>query len=187
MKEYRNAVRSKKLIRGAFIELLSEKDISKITVVDVVKRAELSRNTFYAHYQDVYAVLEEIENDFIIEMNRYLDDAIKSHSFMEPLPLLEKFQKFIEKDLETNKLLLANQSANVFCEKLKRIFIARVVEKLQTTPVKDTQGFLVFLECLTGGFISLYQKSLKGETSLTLDEVTKEINKIFVSMVRMYF
>lgn len=186
MKEYRSSIRSKKMIREAFIELLAEKDISKITVVDVVQRAELSRNTFYAHYQDVYAVLEEIEQNFIQEMNSYLDEAIKNRSFTEPLPLLQKFQRFIEKDLETNRLLLANKSSIVFCEKLKKIFIARVIENLQTTTVKDTNGFLIFLECVTGGFVRLYQKSLKGETNLTLGDITIEINQIFTWGIKKY-
>lgn len=186
MKEYKSSIRSKKLIRTAMIELLAEKDISKITVVDVVKRADLSRNTFYAHYQDVFAVLEELENDFLLEMNLYLDEAIQNREFSDPLPLLQKFQKFVEKDIETNQLLLSNQNAAAFCEKVKQIFIARVMEKLYTTEVKDTKGFSIFLECLAGGFINLYQKSLKNETTLKLDDITLEINQIFTWGLKKY-
>lgn len=186
MKEYRSSIRSKKMIRAAFIELLSEKDVQKITVVDIIKRAELSRNTFYAHYQDVYAVLEEIENDFIEEMNNYLDEVIHNKEFLEPLSLLENLQKFIGKDLETNTLLLTNQNAAAFCEKLKQIFTARVIGSLQMTPVKDVEGFLIFLECITGGFASLVQKSLKHESNLTLDDITAEINEIYTWGIKKY-
>ena len=45
-----------KHVAQAYIELSTEKDASKITVVDVVNRADLSRNTFYAHYPDVNAI-----------------------------------------------------------------------------------------------------------------------------------
>ncbi len=186
MKEYRNAVRSRNLIRSALIELLAEKDISKITVVDIVRRADLSRNTFYAHYQDVYAVLEELEDDFISEMNQCLDEAIQNRAFTEPLPLLQKFQRFVEQNVETNRLLLANEKAAAFCEKIKGIFVTRVMEHLQTTGVRDTEGFLIFLECVAGGFVSLYQKSLKGERALSLDDITKEINQIYLWGVQKY-
>lgn len=186
MKEYRSSIRSKKLIRGAMIELLAEKDISKITVVDIIKRADLSRNTFYAHYQDVFAVLEELENEFLSEMNLYLDEAIQNREFSEPLPLLQKFQRFVENSVETNRLLLANQNAAAFCEKIKQVFVARVMENLPTTGVKDKQGFLIFLECVTGGFVSLYQKSLKNETTLTLDDITVEINQIYTWGLKKY-
>lgn len=186
MKEYRSSIRSKKLIRAAVIELLSKKDISKITVVEVIKRADLSRNTFYAHYQDVFAVLEELENDFLSEMNRYLDEAIENREFSEPLSLLQKFQRFVESSIETNRLLLANQNAATFCEKIKRVFIAKVMGNLQTTGVKDIEGFLIFLECVAGGFVSLYQKSLKNEITLTLDDITTEINQIYIWGLKKY-
>lgn len=186
MKEYRSSIRSKKMIRTAFIELLSEKDISKITVVDIVERADLSRNTFYAHYQDVYAVLEEIENDYINEMNIYLDDAIRNNEFKDPLTLLKRLQKFVEQDENNIRLLLATKNAMIFGEKLKRIFIARVVEELGSIKLKDEQGFLIFLECMTSGFFSLYQKSLMGEGSLRLDDITEGINRAFVYGVNQY-
>ncbi|MBO5365138.1 MAG: TetR family transcriptional regulator, partial [Peptococcaceae bacterium] len=49
-KSYRNAVRSKTMIRQAFLELLQEKPYEKITVTDIAQRADLNRSTFYAHY-----------------------------------------------------------------------------------------------------------------------------------------
>lgn len=186
MKEYRSSIRSKKLIRRAMIELLAEKELSKITVVDIIRRADLSRNTFYAHYQDVFAVLEEVENDFLSEMNRYLDEAIQKQEFTDPLPLLQKFQRFVENHVENNRLLLANQNAAAFCEKIKRVFIARVMENLPTAQVKDTEGFLIFLECVAGGFVSLYQKSLNGESTLSLEEITLEINQIYTWGLKKY-
>lgn len=74
----RSVLRSKNMLRKAYIELSTEKDASKITVVDIVNRADLSRSTFYAHYPDVNAVAEEIENDFIQKFNLYLDQALFS-------------------------------------------------------------------------------------------------------------
>ena len=186
MKEYRSSIRSKNMIRQAFIELLAEKDVSKITVVDVVNRADLSRNTFYAHYTDVYAVLTDIENGFIAELNRFLDEAIHNEEIYNPLPLLKRIQAFIEHDIQSNRLLLTNKDAAAFCEKLKGMFMARILNNLDTVNVKDPTGFLIFLECVVGGFIGLYQKSLMGEIDLTLGEITEEINSVFVYGFRRY-
>ena len=74
MKEYRSAIRSRNMIKRAFIELLDEKAISDISVVDIVNRADISRNTFYAHYDDVFCVLEELENDFIGKLRFYIGE-----------------------------------------------------------------------------------------------------------------
>ena len=47
--EYRSAIRSRRMIREAYTVLLKEKDLSKITVTDIVNRADINRATFYAH------------------------------------------------------------------------------------------------------------------------------------------
>ena len=64
---HKNAARSRHLIKQAFAELLNEKDMSKITVTDIVERANISRGTFYAHYLDVYDLYDKLEQDILIE------------------------------------------------------------------------------------------------------------------------
>ena len=51
---------TKRVIREAFVELLNERALSKITVKDITDRCGINRNTFYYHYQDVPALVEEI-------------------------------------------------------------------------------------------------------------------------------
>lgn len=47
--EYRSAIRSRRMIREAYTVLLKEKDLSKITVTDIVNRADINRATFYVN------------------------------------------------------------------------------------------------------------------------------------------
>ena len=56
--EYRSSSRSKLLIRNALVSLMQEKPFEKITVTDIVKRADINRGTFYAHYKDSRQVLD---------------------------------------------------------------------------------------------------------------------------------
>lgn len=53
------------MIREAYTQLLKENDLSKITVTDIVTRADLNRAIFYAHCPDVRGVTEEIEDEII--------------------------------------------------------------------------------------------------------------------------
>ena len=186
MKEYRSAIRSRNLIKKAFIDLVAKKEVSKITVVDIVNEADISRNTFYAHYCDVFAVLEDIENGAIAKLNAYLDEAIAKRQFYNPLPLLQKFQKFIENNMDYFRVLLLNKNAFGFCEKIKDIVIKRVLDNLGDVSVKDTDGFLVLLECIASGYIDLMRMSLKGEADYTLDDITRRINDVFVHGVKLY-
>ena len=58
--EYRSAIRSRKLINEALADLLTEKPLDKITVTDVVSRADINRGTFYAHYKDIPDVVDHL-------------------------------------------------------------------------------------------------------------------------------
>lgn len=51
---------AKEAIRSSFLKLLAEKPFDKITVKDVIDDCQIARRTFYYHYQDLYAVVEEI-------------------------------------------------------------------------------------------------------------------------------
>jgi AcrR family transcriptional regulator len=51
--------RTRSLIQQAFSELLAEKGFASVTVQDITERAEINRATFYAHYPDKFALLEE--------------------------------------------------------------------------------------------------------------------------------
>lgn len=73
MKVYRNAARTKQWIRRALTELMAEKkDINKITVTELAQRADISKTTFYDHYEDICAVAEEFENELIDQLTDVL-------------------------------------------------------------------------------------------------------------------
>ena len=59
---------SKERIGKVFVELLQTQELSKISVSDICKKADLNRSTFYANYLDVYDLADqirtELENEF---------------------------------------------------------------------------------------------------------------------------
>ena len=48
---------TKQKIARALRQLMSERPLSKITVQDLMERAEMKRQSFYYHFQDIYDVL----------------------------------------------------------------------------------------------------------------------------------
>ena len=52
--------RTRESIFEALFELISEKDVDKITIQNLTERAQINRATFYAHFQDKYELLDEI-------------------------------------------------------------------------------------------------------------------------------
>ncbi|WP_243767692.1 TetR/AcrR family transcriptional regulator [Paenibacillus agricola] len=61
-------LRTRQLIREAFRDLLRNKGFDAITIKDIAQRATINRATLYAHYEDKYALLEEITEQAFHEM-----------------------------------------------------------------------------------------------------------------------
>ena len=108
--EYRSAVRSRKLINEALADLLTEKPLDKITVTDVVKRADINRGTFYAHYRDIPDVVDHL----IQQTFSAIRDAMIAQTEMPSnmgLVFLTAIQRILEEDLSFYRKIL-NSSAS---------------------------------------------------------------------------
>lgn len=62
--------RTRQLLKQAFTELMTEKSFEAITIQDIADRATVNRVTFYAHFQDKYALLEHTIRTMIKERLR---------------------------------------------------------------------------------------------------------------------
>ncbi|MEY8317037.1 TetR/AcrR family transcriptional regulator C-terminal domain-containing protein [Oscillospiraceae bacterium 50-58] len=51
---------TKRAIKEAFITLLNDRPLNRITVKDIVETCGINRNSFYYHYEDLPALMEEI-------------------------------------------------------------------------------------------------------------------------------
>jgi len=53
----RRVQRTRQLLRQAFVEVAREKGLTAVSVQDITERANIHRGTFYAHYEDKYALV----------------------------------------------------------------------------------------------------------------------------------
>ena len=59
---------TKKAIKETFLALLDERPLHRITVKDLVQACGINRNSFYYHYEDLPALLEEIIAERVQEL-----------------------------------------------------------------------------------------------------------------------
>jgi len=62
----RRTLRTQKLIRKNFCDLLAIKPITEITIQEIADQADINRRTFYLHYTDIYDLLSKTE-DYVIQ------------------------------------------------------------------------------------------------------------------------
>ena len=57
--------KTERAIKQAFMELRTEKPVEKIRVKELCDHACINKSTFYAHYQDIYALANAMEDEMV--------------------------------------------------------------------------------------------------------------------------
>ena len=171
--EYGSAIRSRKLIRQAFVELMQEKNIDKILIKDIVTKAHINRGTFYAHYTGIYVVLDQIENEIISALLKFVDEFQHGKLIENPQPFLLKIARFLEQDLEFYRLLFNAQGSITFMTKLKTIFMYKIVSDEKTlATIKNKDQFLICANFFASGFVGLYQDWFNRKINISLNDLS---------------
>ncbi len=149
--------------------MLSEKkELGKLSVTELCARADISRGTFYSHYNDIYGVAEDYENELIDE---FFDRArlIESRDIMQ---FIDSVFEFIRKNDENYRRLSRSNEFLFAAKKLTTLAEAKISElvfgdvRIKNYAFMDTE-IAVFLE----GLICEYVKYCRGYGGKTLDEL----------------
>ena len=73
MKHEISSMQTKKALAAALKKLAREKPFSKITVREIISVSGFNRNTFYYHFEDVYALLKWMLEQEAIEVVKQFD------------------------------------------------------------------------------------------------------------------
>ena len=178
-KEYRSAVRSRRLIRSAFLELLREKSYEKITVTDIVTRADINRSTFYAHYPDVRGLVEEIVGE-AITYSTALADSLNIQEFLEdPLHFLRELSSYGSDNKELYALLCRSDFAHRQMEQVKRTLMDSALRSPAFPDhLRNSPEFRIHIGFFVGGVLSLYTMWLQGELDCSLDDITAQLSRV---------
>jgi AcrR family transcriptional regulator len=154
----RRSRRTRRLVADALIALMLEKRYDRITVQEIIDRADVGRSTFYAHYRDKDDVLvgefERVLDTFHLELDPDGGDGAGGQQLLPSLSLFRHVQ-------EQYKLYLAlvrGGAVDLHYETGYRYLSARVTQQLSAR-VGDERALAVPLPILAnhvaGTFLSL--------------------------------
>ena len=139
--------RTHESIQNCLYERLKKKSIRQITVGEICQAVEINRSTFYAHFKDVYDVLEAIEIDLIKDLlfsnvSAFLNTMLSGE--YKQLNQSEYAERFMENfdDEKTNKIrvLLVEKKDSGF-ETLFRDYVTEVYTPfIKNLPIDDIMG-----------------------------------------------
>jgi len=169
--EYKSSKRSKKLITDALVSLLDEKSLDKITVTDIVKKADINRGTFYAHYDNVSDVVTSIfENAYEI-IKGSIHDFHDNNDFDMGI-MLKELQTVMEKDFDFYQKIFSSDINMKIYEEISNVLISYVYDHESEISNVSHADFVFFTSFYSGGIIKLYRDWFIGELPMTFDELT---------------
>ena len=80
--------KSKAAIKNALLDIMYEKDFKQITVNELLKRANISRGTFYAHFSNLEDVRQQLINDLFDHADYLFGDYTASELEKDPYPIM---------------------------------------------------------------------------------------------------
>lgn len=180
--EHKNAARSRLLIKTAFAELLNEKDINKITVTDVVERANISRGTFYAHYLDVYDLYSAIQTNIIETIDSTISSIGMENIIKDPSSAIKMAMNYLEKNKNYYKLFITSPAAETFINRiitcLEEKFATELLEIFSDTDLKKARLYIIYT---LGALESVILHWLSGKIELSADECAEYITEFYMS------
>lgn len=161
--------KTRKTIKKVFAEMLSEKkELGKISVSELCQRAEISRGSFYSHYDDIYSVAEEYENELI---DGFFDNArlIESQTILQ---FVDSFFEFIRKNNENYRLLCRSNDFLFAAKKLTAIASGKLLElSLNDRRIKNHTYLELDIDVFLEGLLCEYVRYCRGYSAKTLDDL----------------
>lgn len=178
---YRNAIRSQKMIKQSFLELMStHSDLTKISVTDIVEKANINRGTFYSHYENIHALVKEIFEDITNDLNTVLDEFTPETFKVDPSLFFKSFSNHLTKNELFYRQIANNQFAKDHLNYLCQIINKHVSNKYISLFENINPDIIYALsDFFSNGMYGLYVDWLQGKINLTLDEINLLLASIF--------
>ena len=173
-----SSLKTRNLIKKVFAELIHEKkQLDKVTVTELVKRAEITRSTFYTHYDNIYAVAHDYQLQTI---ELLCSEDLKLYSKQDIIDYFEKIIQCLKENEETYKLLLSADESLLFLEKLKKIASQKIYDALKS--IYQDKFLMLNLSFFMNGTLMELLKYFRNESEYSLDDLLFHMKKWFTEI-----
>ncbi len=180
----RRVVKTRRAIRNAFVRLLTEKSLEKITIKEIAQTADVDRKTVYNYYDGVYDILDELEN----ELAERFENVVQSleYSVGNPLKVFEALTNMLNGDLELYGRLMQVGSQTRLIEKIGKYLREKVRGAIARKEGLSLEKTELAVEYVTEGMFSAYRYWFHSERKQSLEEFSREVGKLVLTGVKSF-
>jgi AcrR family transcriptional regulator len=152
----RRSQRTRELLTKAFMELLTERDFSKITILDITEHANLGRTTFYTHFESKEALFLYSHHGLFHQLNADIfneDEKLNP----EPSPVLIWFLEQMWENRNQYFFISGEKGSSRIMQMITAEIAVNMEEQLHKHRNEDESGmpFAVLANYISGAMIAL--------------------------------
>ena len=174
-------------IYDAFFLILKEKELDKITVSDVIKKAGIVRSTFYNHYENIPDLVDAIENKTINDIFSLMNKKKNKNDW----DICKSYYLTICEYTMTNPFLanlLSNPRKDAFFEKVVTMFhhYVKKVTQSTTTSHHNSEELSYMIASTIGSTIGVLHKWTKDNFQVSAETIANILTQTFISGMLPY-
>ena len=183
-KQDRRVQKTKKAIRTAFVKLMGEKEIDRITIKELADEADVDRKTIYNYYSGIHEIGEELANE-LFELFEKKSNAF-SYQLANPYESFGILTEILSEKLEFYGQII-NLDVNSYFSKISvNYFKSKIRESLRAHNGLTEQQIEFTSEYITNGLFSAYRYWFNSDRAMSLEEFSLEVGKLVIDGVSNY-
>ena len=119
--ENRSEQLTKRRLSAALAELMLQKPVPQITVRELTQKAGVSRGTFYFHYEDIYALLTQLENGYLAHLRGMARELSANLSQQETPAALAAIFCYLDENDALSRALCGPNGRPAFLGEIKNL------------------------------------------------------------------
>ena len=174
--------KSKKAIKDALLEIMYEKDFKQITVNELLKRANVSRGTFYAHFSNLEDVRQQLIDDLYAHADAIFGDYRASELEEDPYPIILMAAEMIVASRDPAKRLFKFVNVYDLGIHLKTWLTKYILSDEELVERWGGQEkAMVYARFIAGGTMHAYNMWILDDFSISADTFAQSLANILVN------
>ncbi len=164
---------TKMFLRESLLELMREKPIGKITPTELCRRADINRNTFYAHYDSPEALLSSIEDELYDQLNHSLQLSLRDGNL---LLTLTEICEAIQKNHDLCNVLFSDNGDKEFLRRIVNIAHDRCISDWRAAGMREDSGQMDMLYTFTAsGSVAIIERWIREDMKKAPEQIARFI------------
>ncbi|MBQ9946784.1 MAG: TetR/AcrR family transcriptional regulator [Oscillospiraceae bacterium] len=178
-------IKTKRIIKNALIDLMSEKEVSRITITELSERALINRKTFYRHYETISDVVRELEHELISEFADTLRNS--NTSCLDVAGVVADISNLIERRRDYFVKIMKLNPAIFSTGRIKDMLRRTVAVSLRNIGgIRDGETLAEISQFIVSGVLALYSEWFDNGCTGSLDRITETSQKLILNGLRSF-